>query len=483
MNIRVFASVLILSLIFDLSLFCDASIQTELNQLFQKASSHRAWSVLVEAFDNPKKQLFSLTPKRRLMAASNVKVPVCAATLLKLGPDFTYQTELYLTGEPLNGVVHGDLLIVGAGDPSIGGRYHDGDLTYDFRQWAALLKEKNIHTIQGQIIGIDNAFDDIAHGLNWSPDQYIEWYEAEVSALSFNDACVDVLIQAGSQSGKPALVSLNPPTKYFSINPFVRTVSSKKKHRGIAITRDDNSMNLNVKGTIRAKRASTHYASVINPTLYFATVLKETLQSEGIQILGGAYDGDDLTLPPKKTWQRFHVHHSPPLMQLIKTCLKNSQNLYAEHFLKTLGLTESGEGSWQTGVLALKEIFFEHGCDVDTQFFADGSGLSRENRLSAFAMTKILRLMTTTQYGDLFRQALPLAGVDGTLKLRMRQTPAYKRVSAKTGTINGVRALSGYVQSKSGQRYIFSMIGNATRQASQLSRVMDEACALIAEKG
>ncbi|MGC9326854.1 MAG: D-alanyl-D-alanine carboxypeptidase/D-alanyl-D-alanine endopeptidase, partial [Candidatus Hinthialibacter sp.] len=213
------------------------------------------------------------------------------------------------------------------------------------------------------------------------------------------------------------------------------------------------------------------------------TVFKEILQAEGIQVRGAARDGDDIKLPDQKTWEKAFDHHSMPLIQLMDVCLKNSQNLYAEHFLKTLGFIEYGTGSWQTGAMAIKDIFFKHGAVIDSLYLADGSGLSRENRVSANALVQILHIMAQSPYEEMFFDALPKAGVNGTLKHRMRGTDAYGRVYAKTGTLNGIRALSGKIEAKSGKTYLFSILGNATRQASRISGMMDEACALIAGEG
>ncbi len=330
---------------------------------------------------------------------------------------------------------------------------------------------------------MDDLFDDEQYGLNWNPLDYVEWYAAEISALSFNDGCVDVKVKGAPRSGQAVEVQLSPPTRYLNVNNELSTVVNRKNVRGVGMEREPESRTLSLKGSVLAKRAATHWATVPNPTLYFMTVLKETLEAEGIRIQGTPRDFSDGTaLPAKALWKKLDTYRSPPLTSLMEVCLKNSQNLYAEHFLKTLGARCYGKGSLVTGALAIKDILFNQGCDIDDQFIADGSGLSRENRVNADAFVRVLQTIERSPYRQMFWDMLPCSGVDGTLENRMRGVPAYKRVHAKTGTLNGVRALSGYIQSQSGKTYIFSMLANGTRAASRYTRIMDNACDLLASQ-
>ncbi len=456
-------------------------LQEELDALFL-SHPHATWSIQVDERDSGK-TLYALTPERALIPASNEKLVVCGAALLRLGPDFSYQTTLYVTGSIRDAILEGDLIVTGSGDPSIGGRFNHGDITFLMREWAGLLKEKGIQTIRGNLIGVDDAFDDEPHGLNWHPSDLVEWYAAEVSALYFNDGCVDISILGASKAGQRASVSLNPPTQYLSLDAAVQTVANRDQERGVVVQREKGSTLLDIKGSIRARGASTTYATVPNPTLFFVKVFKETLAAEGIRIMGDARDCDDTVLPGQDTWQPIHTHNSLPLNQLIEVCMKSSQNLYAEHFFKTLGNAEYGVGTWQTGALAIKDIYFRNGCKLDSVFLADGSGLSRENRISASALVQVLKTMSRSVHSQNFFNSFPQAGVDGTLKQRMRGTDAHGRVFAKTGTLNGCRALSGIISSNSGKTYFFSILANATHQAVLLSKIMDDACALIVSKG
>lgn len=460
----------------------ESSVQEELDRFFEQRSSLAQWSVFVEEIDSGK-PLYSRYANSKLIPASNMKLVVCSAILLQLGPDFTYKTPIYLSGTQENQTFHGDLLVVGSGDPSIGGRFNNGDITASFREWAALLKQRNITRITGNIIGIDDVFDENRRGLNWSPLDYIEWYAAEIAGLTLNDACIDVYATGAAQAGSPASISLDPDTKYIQVDSKMTTVASRKAERGIILSREPESTLLSIEGSISAKQRQRAYASVYNPTHFFVTVLKETLEREGIQVEGLAIDGDDAQQRPKReTWELVHTHESPPLIDLVQVCQKSSQNLYAEHFLKTLGAQEYGVGSYESGTLAIKDVLFNHGCNLDDQYIADGSGLSRENMMNAKSFVHLLRTVMTSKYAEPFQNTLPIAGTDGTLRYRLRETATRGKIYAKTGTMKGVSALSGILKTKSGKTCLFSIIGNSSRNLS-LSNTIDEACAILVSNG
>ncbi len=463
--------------------FSFADLESQLQSIFNKNTPAVEWSVLVEE-KNSGDEVFSLTPKRQLVPASNMKVIIGAAALLELGPDYQYPTTLYHTGKIDGGILQGNLIVVGSGDPSIGGRFNNGNITALFERWASMLKDQNIKKINGDILGVDNVFDDMPRGLNWNPIDFVKWYAAEVSALNLNDGCVDITVVAGSKPGAAPRISMDPDTNYVNLVKTVRTVSHNHRHAGVVVEREPTSNTIHVKGTIPIKRSRRIYASIHNPTHYFVTVLQETLASEGILVSGTAKDADDPnSLPPQNEWQLLDIHKSLPFAELLAACLKRSQNLYAEQFLKTIGAQRYDIGSYETGVLALKNILFEHGCNLDRAYIGDGSGLSRENRLSADTLVRVLRVMSRSKYAEVFKDCLAEAGVDGTLKRRMRDPSTRQQVFAKTGTLKGVNALSGYIEADSGKEYIFAMIANSPNIYYRFTGMIDDACEQIAEHG
>jgi serine-type D-Ala-D-Ala carboxypeptidase/endopeptidase (penicillin-binding protein 4) len=483
---KTFYTVLIYTLglfLFVQSLAVASSLEEALDRHFRSNNGNTEWSVKVEEAES-RKELYSLSPNRSLIPASNIKIPVAAAILLELGPDYTYETKLYITGSVADGVLTGDLLIVGSGDPSIGGRFHNGDVTHTFREWAGILKNRNISSIRGNVIGVDDFFDDNRHGLNWNPIDYVEWYAAEVSGLTFNDGCIDLRVTGASSPTQKATITLNPPTRYMKITNNINTVNSANRERILTLDRRTDSTDLTVSGAIRQKHSSMIYASVPNPTLFFATVLKETFEKEGIAVSGKPMDADDVkNFPPSTFWTLIHTHTSPPLRQLIDVCVKHSQNLYAEHFLKTLGFHVYSKGSFEAGILAIKDVLFKHGCSLDSHYLADGSGLSRENSLSAQGFVDILQTMHQSKYQHIFRDSLPIAGVDGTLRHRLRDQSTIKKVRAKTGSMKGISALSGQLQTVSGKTCYFSIIGNSPHNHTRLSTAIDKACTIISTEG
>lgn len=457
-----------------------ASLQSQLRQLFQNESPSGAnWSIQVER-KGAETPLFSMSAARKLIPASNMKLLTGAAVLLTLGPDYKYPTRIYAGGPIQNGVLNGDLLIEGTGDPSLGGRFHGGDITAIFRDWAAQLKRRGIERIAGDLVGLDTLFDDTRIGLNWHPDDLSEWYAAEISALNFNDGCIDVMVRGGPSSGSAAQVTFDPNTDYVRWVNDLTTVSRARNVRGIRFERDLENQTIRVYGSVQRNKQYTRYVTAPNPTLYCLSVIEQVFEAEGIQISGEIRRNAIDEQSPASSRSLIYTHQSPPLLQLVEVCLRNSQNLYSEHFLKTLGAHYYGVGSYETGTLALKDVLFEHGCEIDGIYIGDGSGLSRESRISAQSLIALLEAVAATDYGETFFESLPVSGESGTLRRRMRGTDAQGRVHAKTGTLNGVRALSGYIQTQGGETYLFSMLANGSHSGYRFTQIMDDACEMIA---
>ncbi len=324
-----------------------------------------------------------------------------------------------------------------------------------------MIKEKGINKISGNIIGDDNAFDDEELGYGWSFDGLDSWYSAEVGALQFNEDYVDLNIVPPSTIDGTVEIIPNVPSKYFNIINNV-TVSDTGRTR-VHVSRPYGTNDIHVDGFVRAgSRTFQSSPSIDNPTLFYVTVLKETLEESGIEIEGNALDCDDI-----KGWQHkasdfatIDKHPSPPLNDIIKEMLKRSQNLYAETMPRILGWHETGLGSFKAGKKVVENVLEKFGIEKGTYAYMDGSGLSRYDYISPEQEVKILEAMTKSPYWEDWYEALPIAGVDGTLRNRMKGTAAEKNVHAKTGTISNVRGLSGYVTTASGERLVFSFIVN-----------------------
>ncbi|MFP5245099.1 MAG: D-alanyl-D-alanine carboxypeptidase/D-alanyl-D-alanine-endopeptidase [Thermoanaerobaculia bacterium] len=396
-------------------------------------------------------------PHLALSPASNMKLFTTAAAIDLLKPSFEVTTGVYARGEvDASGTLNGDLKVVGRGDPTIGGRFHDGSATAVLQEWAADLKRSGIKTVSGDLIFEYGYFDtDYIHP-TWPVDQLVAWYEAPISAFSMQEGCGEVRVLP-SAPGKPCVVQLEPPTSYLQVANSCRT------GRGLPyITRKRGSNEIIVRGGVPARSGATEvFITVENPVHYFAQVTNETFQRAGIRING------KITLvarDPRPDW-RLVTKHTTPLSILVYVINKKSQNHYAEQVLKMIGAERGNTGSWETGNAEVKEwLTTKIGVPANEFHPVDGSGMSRNNRASANAFISLLRYMWKSPWREEFVSSLPYTGdPDSKFGNRLRRPPFARQVYAKTGYISGVIGLSGYVHAQSGKVYAFSFLFNRYR--------------------
>ena len=402
-----------------------------------------------------------------LKPASNNKLLTTAVALHYLGRDFRYQTLVATRGVQRGETLEGDLVVVGSGDPSISGRFvPNHDRTAVFRRWAEMLGQRGIRRITGDIVGIDDFFDDQGQAPGWPDEERGEWYCAEVSALAFNDSCVDLRWMGAKTSAKePAAFDLIPPTKYVQIVNFVTTTKDKGPHERY-YERPATSNVITVRGRVASGEEVFDSATVSNPTLYFVTVLAETLRAAGIEVKGAPHDADEYA--DKSIFHRslepLTIHKSPPLLQLIEVVNCNSHNFYAEQILKTLGKKVVGEGSFDAGTRVVRRYLETNGVDCRGLRLVDGSGLSRFDRVTPAQLVAVLRTVDQTPDGPLFRETLPQGGKTGSLRKRFQGDVGLRkagpRVRAKTGYIRGCHSLSGWLETRAGQSICFSVLCN-----------------------
>jgi len=461
-------------------------LQGQLEMLFaDPAFSNAFWGVLIQSAETGE-IIFSHNQDKSFVPASNMKLFTTAVALMKLSPEFCYTTKLYGLGEVDDeGTLRGPLVIEGSGDPTISGRFHQGMITATFQAWAESLSSWGVRVIAGDIIGDDDVFDDQYMGWGWSWDYQTEWYAAQISGLSFNDNCVDISIRPGEHVGDLARMDLRPATSYITVNNALRTCQHLWEGQW-EIHRHPESNLVDLVGCIALEdQGYEGWFTVHNPTLFTVTVFKEVLSARGIQVTGQAVDIDDMDKASlagyKEIWSPLAVHTSPPLGEIIKVINKRSQNYYAEQLLKTLGVVFQGQGSFSSGVQVVKESLSELGISPSQFVMVDGSGLSRHNFITPRQLVTLLGHMIRHRYFSYFWDSLPIAGLDGTIGLRMRRTAAQEKVWAKTGYVDRVRALSGYVSSLDGEMFIFSMmVNNYTAPTSLAEDVQDRACQLLA---
>jgi D-alanyl-D-alanine carboxypeptidase/D-alanyl-D-alanine-endopeptidase (penicillin-binding protein 4) len=393
-------------------------------------------------------------PHTPLAPASNMKLFTTAAALDLLHPDFEVKTTVYVRGaaDP-TGTLDGDVKIVGHGDPTIGGRFHDNHATEVIDEWATDLKRAGVKTIRGNLIFEYGYMDTEYIHPTWPVDQLVNWYEAPVSAFTMQEGCVEVRVLP-SKPGKACTVQLEPPTSYITVESTCVT------GRGLPfITRIRGTNTVVVRGGVPARSGPTEvFVTVENPIHYFAAVTAETFVRNGITVQG------QIVLTPRDArpdWRPV-AQHSTPLNIIVDVINKKSQNHYAEQLVKIIGAEKKGEGSWKAGPAAVTEwLTGKLGVPPEEYHQADGSGMSRENRASANAFIHLLREMWKSPWREDFVSSLPYSGdPDAKFGHRLRSAPYARNVYAKTGYIVGVVGLSGYVHAQSGKIYAFSFIFN-----------------------
>ena len=388
-------------------------------------------------------------PHMSLAPASNMKIFTTAAAIDLLKPTFEVTTGVYVRGQvDATGTLDGDVRVVGRGDPTIGGRFHDGEATAVIQDWAADLRAAGIKTIGGNLVFEYGYFDTEYIHPTWPVDQLTAWYEAPISAFSMQEGCVEVRVLPGRNGGS-CVVQLEPPTSYLNVQNSCRT------GRGLPfITRQRGSNTIIVRGGVPARSGTTEvFVTVENPVHYFAAVTNETFQRTGIRIQG------QIQLVPRDTrtdW-RLVSKHTTPLSIIVFVINKKSQNHYAEQLVKMIGAEVRKDGSWAGGNAAVKDwLTRKVGVPANEFEPVDGSGMSRGNRATASAFIQTLRYMWKSPWREDFVSSLPYTGdPDSKFGNRLRRPPFARQVYAKTGYISGVIGLSGYVHAQSGKVYAF----------------------------
>lgn len=459
-----------------------APLAAALDSVFADTAFRRAsWGVLVR---DPRtgETLYRQGAERMLVPASNMKVVTGAAALEALGPDWRFRTTVAAGGPVQGGVLRGDLVVRGGGDPTIGARFGGGDARAVFRAWADSLRARGITRVAGRVVGNDDVFDDVPLGRGWAWDDLGAGYSAEVGGLEFNEGVVEVRVAPGARAGEPARVTLSPPTSYVPVENRVVTVAAGTPPR-VSADRAATGTGIVVAGTVPLDTAGVDdEVAVRDNTLYFATTLRETLNEAGIQVAGAAVDADALPAGERgESAAPLFVHASPPMREVLAAFLKPSQNQYGEILLKTLGRELRGLGTASAGAAAIDSLLRARGLPVGGLAQADGSGLSRYNLVAPELLAALLEHMMKSPHWETWHAALPVGGVDGTLAGRFRGTPLAGRLHAKTGTLSGVRGLSGYVPGPDGRPLVFSILLNHhTRSAREADRVIDAALLRIA---
>ena len=422
---------------------------------------------------------------RGCMTASNMKLFSSALALRVLGPEFRFETRLEARGRVRDGVLAGDLVLVGSGDPSLGAlAYEKAGCTEVFVRMAASLRAAGIREVTGSVLGDASIQKDEFMGDGWDWSYHADWYAAPVSGLSFNENCLDFVFD-GTAVGQRPVFRLEPDTGYFAIRNLVRCVA-KGVDSEVLFVRKIGTRSLTLRGSFPATRKSKRdWASVDDPAAFAATVLSETLEREEISILGkpGRLPAE-LPASQRGGVRVLHTHRSPPISELLVRLNKVSQNLYAEQLPRRAALERGEEMSMRGARLVMEKELAAMNVETTGFVMADGSGLSRLNLVRPRQVAGLLAGMLGHEYGRLYFASLPVAGHDGTLRRRYPAgSPARGRVRAKTGYISRVVGLSGYVPRDGAEPWIFAILVNdfvkPTREVQRaVDRFVERLCAL-----
>lgn len=445
------------------------------------AESH--WGVLIESAETGE-VWYERNADRTFVPASNQKILIAAASYRSLGPDFRFTTTVGYRGRIQGNVLHGDLVVRGDGDPTIYNKFysHSHDV---FRGWAKELRAMGIRRITGNIIGDDDAWVDNHMGQGWPIDEITPWYFAEYGPLSFNENYVDLRIIPPAEVGGDVRIEPNVESSYFTLINNIEVVASGRNQ--IRMNRPIFTNTITLGGTVVAgSNPFEQTPTITNPTLFYVTALKEVLENEGIRVAGDPVDCDDL-----EDWdgkgEKLPVlitHQSRPLSDIVPLFMKRSQNMTGENLLHAMGQYKYGFGSFQNGQRVIQEELAEFGLDSARYRIADGSGLSRYNRVTPRQIAAINRGMYESDLKDLWLQTQAIAGVDGTLRRISSNSPLAGNVHAKTGTLTSVRSLSGFLTTDSGEVVIFSILNNGSfRGSAAVDAVVHSVLELVIQGG
>jgi len=465
-------------------------LQADLSQMLDAYSWRDArWGVLVVSLDQSD-TLFSKSPDSALSPASNVKLLTTAAALRILGPDFRFQTYLLSDSDIANDVLQGDLVLYGTGDPGI------SDLFFQEREYvlellADQLEDSGIKTVRGDLVADASHLPGPLRPYSWDPRDLNDHFAAPVSALSFNENVVSFRVASSGRAGSRPEVHTIPENAGLDVRNLAIT-SPRGTRPHLAILREYPSNPIRIEGGIAlGARDAWRQMTVSSPPHFTASVFRNVLLERGIRILGDIRVVRSpqnsilttITSPTHHERSRVRIlakHNSAPLSEYISVINKRSNNLFAELVFRTMGRTQEGLGSPEAGARAVSAALTEIGVPMEGVVQLDGSGLAAGNRTSAGTFVSLLQRMAKTETWDHYWASLPQAGTRRELR-RMYQTAAAGNLRAKTGTIEGVSALSGIVRSRDEERLAFSILLNGTPSTTRAKRVENLVGARLAE--
>jgi len=441
--------------------------------------------------------LFEENAQKLLRPASNMKIYTVATALDRLSPDFRFNTSIYAQAKPsADGVIKGDLTIFGRGDPSIAARFNNGDYLKGIDDLANRIVAAGVKRVEGDLVGDESYFVGPKYGSGWEWEDLTWYYGAEITPLTVNDNALDLFIKPGATVGARASITTGPPDPLLTIVNEV-TTTARGTRRKISIHRGLAADKITISGTIGLDdRGYTGGIGISHPGLLFVYLLRAALTQKGVVVTGKSRASGPIesvsapSIGSNQTISAVEIAtlQSPPFSVIAAQTLKPSQNLYTELILRTLGKVvpsptpgQDIQTSEDLGLEAVKAFLKSAGIRPEALVLGDGSGLSRNDMITAEASVELLSFMSRHRYASVFRDALPIAGVDGTLRNRLKNTVAENNLRAKTGSLSSAASLAGYVTTVAGEHLAFSiMVNNYSSDVEPRTACIDPIALLLA---
>jgi D-alanyl-D-alanine carboxypeptidase/D-alanyl-D-alanine-endopeptidase (penicillin-binding protein 4) len=428
--------------------------------------------------------LLALDADRLFMPASNQKLLTGAIAVERLGPDYRWRTPVVLQGIQRGARFTGDVQVAGNGDPSVSDALQGDRADHAFLPIIAALRARGITRITGRVRAVGDAFPGETTGYGWAYDDFDEEYSAPVDELTFNEGELTLRIRAGAKAGAPVTVERAPTRGYPPLRIDATTRDTGTVDAGgprplpIRAAYDSVGETLVISGTLARGDSLITTVAYRHPNDAYVTALRAALLDSGIVVAGRPLARRDTAQRRPDT---LAVLESASFADVLRRMQKPSQNQIAELLFRTSGLVTSGVGRADSARAVGARTLAQWGVTAADAAYRDGSGLSRHDYVTPRALVKVLDAMRRSPHYAMYRDALPIAGVDGTIRNRMKGTPAQGNARGKTGTVDKARSLSGYVTTADGQLVLFSLLcNNFTVPTREVERVQDFIVATLA---
>ena len=470
-----------------------AKFRARVAEILSDARANRAyWGISIADRDSGR-VLYALNDDHFFTPASNAKIFTTALALSVLGADYRFHTTIESNAAlGSDGRLGGDLIFVGRGDPDLSNRKYpyekgnlkDGPVDKVLAEMADAAVSKGLKEVDGDVVADDSYFSYDPYPAGWNAGDLFFAFGAPVSAIAFNDNTVTLEMRPGAMPGEVPETTVQPETAARGLEFELSTVSASEK-ASFAVVRQPGENFILLRGAISPGHAPMRTdVAMLDPAETAAAELKQLLEARGVVVTGGirvrhgappwtSASGEPILDHPADQLATeaaggsplvLAEHVSQPLIEIVRMTNKVSQNLHAEILLREVGREKFGVGSTAAGLKAERDFLKAAGVTDGDVVLSDGSGLARDDLVTPRAAVAVLSYALRQSWGESFLATLPVAGVDGTLENRMKNTPAAGLVEAKTGSADHARALSGYATTRDGEYLVFSLFDNNNPQ-------------------